>query len=227
MINLWGKYVYGIGGGAGCPSHKSRSCYVCPRQMLLCRVALGRSFIQFNAMKVAHAPPGHHSIVGRPSAGGLNYAEYVIYRGEQAYPEYLIIYQLIPPDEVSATPPSFPCPTSSVNCTPPTSSAPVSAATSSQASVPAPVSISPILPPMLLQLNTSRIPLGSSSSSVSPQPFVNTSSEPDASDILLGPFTSPTNPSNPNDQDQQHAAANRSAPGGPGGHLIKSLICSP
>ncbi|KAA0194700.1 Poly [ADP-ribose] polymerase [Fasciolopsis buskii] len=92
------QYVYGIGGGAGCPTHKSRSCYVCPRQILLCRVALGRSFIQFNAMKVAHAPPGHHSIVGRPSAGGLNFAEYVIYRGEQAYPEYLITYVLVPPD---------------------------------------------------------------------------------------------------------------------------------
>ncbi|KAG5449039.1 Poly [ADP-ribose] polymerase tankyrase-1 [Clonorchis sinensis] len=96
------QYVYGIGGGAGCPAHKSRSCYICPRQLLLCRVALGRSFIQFNAMKVAHAPPGHHSIVGRPSTGGLNFAEYVIYRGEQAYPEYLITYLLVPPDTVDS-----------------------------------------------------------------------------------------------------------------------------
>ncbi|VDO05956.1 unnamed protein product [Rodentolepis nana] len=101
------QYVYGIGGGTGCPNHRSRSCYICPRQMLLCRVALGRSFIQFNAMKVAHAPPGHHSVVGLPSAGGLNFAEYVIYRGEQAYPEYRITYLLVPPDEspsqISAT----------------------------------------------------------------------------------------------------------------------------
>ncbi|KER23057.1 hypothetical protein T265_08999 [Opisthorchis viverrini] len=97
------QYVYGIGGGAGCPAHKSRSCYICPRQLLLCRVALGRSFIQFNAMKVAHAPPGHHSIVGRPSTGGLNFAEYVIYRGEQAYPEYLITYLLVPPDTVDSS----------------------------------------------------------------------------------------------------------------------------
>ncbi|KAM3178881.1 hypothetical protein ACTXT7_001711 [Hymenolepis weldensis] len=96
------QYVYGIGGGTGCPNHRSRSCYVCPRQMLLCRVALGRSFIQFNAMKVAHAPPGHHSVVGLPSAGGLNFAEYVIYRGEQAYPEYRITYLLVPPDESSS-----------------------------------------------------------------------------------------------------------------------------
>ena len=41
------------------------------------------SFLQFSAMKMAHAPPGHHSVTGRPSQGGLNYTEYVIYRGEQ------------------------------------------------------------------------------------------------------------------------------------------------
>jgi len=53
------------------------------RQMLLCRVTLGKSFLQFSAMKMAHAPPGHHSVIGRPSTGGLTYAEYVVYRGEQ------------------------------------------------------------------------------------------------------------------------------------------------
>ena len=41
------------------------------------------AFLQFNAMKMAHAPPGHHSVVGRPSVGGLAYPEYVVYRGEQ------------------------------------------------------------------------------------------------------------------------------------------------
>ena len=53
------------------------------RQLLLCRVTLGKSFLQFNAMKMAHAPPGHHSVVGRPSVGGLSFPEYVVYRGEQ------------------------------------------------------------------------------------------------------------------------------------------------
>ncbi len=38
---------------------------------------------QLTAVKIAHAPPGHHSVIGRPSTGGLNYPEYVIYRGEQ------------------------------------------------------------------------------------------------------------------------------------------------
>ncbi|KAF2349375.1 Poly(ADP-ribose) polymerase catalytic domain, partial [Trinorchestia longiramus] len=107
------QYVYGIGGGTGCPVHKDRSCYNCCRQVVLCRVTLGRSFLQFSALKMAHAPPGHHSVVGRPSAGGLCYPEYVVYRGEQAYPEYLITlsyslqaypeylitYQIVRPEE--------------------------------------------------------------------------------------------------------------------------------
>jgi len=91
------QYVYGINGGAGCPLHKDRSCYVCPRQIIFCRVTLGKSFMQFSAMKMAHAPPGHHSVIGRPSSGGLCHAEYVIYRGEQAYPEYLVTYQIVKP----------------------------------------------------------------------------------------------------------------------------------
>ncbi|XP_030629548.1 LOW QUALITY PROTEIN: poly [ADP-ribose] polymerase tankyrase-2-like [Chanos chanos] len=92
------QYVYGIGGGTGCPVHKDRSCYVCQRHLLFCRVTLGKSFLQFSAMKMAHSPPGHHSVTGRPSVNGLALAEYVIYRGEQAYPEYLITYQIIKPD---------------------------------------------------------------------------------------------------------------------------------
>ncbi|XP_061491462.1 poly [ADP-ribose] polymerase tankyrase-2 isoform X2 [Rhineura floridana] len=92
------QYVYGIGGGTGCPIHKDRSCYVCHRQLLFCRVTLGKSFLQFSAMKMAHSPPGHHSVTGRPSVNGLALAEYVIYRGEQAYPAYLITYQIMKPE---------------------------------------------------------------------------------------------------------------------------------
>lgn len=69
------------------------------RHLLLCRVTLGKSFLQFSAMKMAHAPPGHHSVAGRPSTGGLNFPEYVVYRGEQAYPEYFITYQIVKPEE--------------------------------------------------------------------------------------------------------------------------------
>ncbi|XP_066146505.1 poly [ADP-ribose] polymerase tankyrase isoform X2 [Euwallacea fornicatus] len=93
------QYVYGIGGGTGCPTHKDRSCYLCHRHLLLCRVTLGKSFLQFSAMKMAHAPPGHHSVAGRPSAGGLVFPEYVVYRGEQAYPEYFVTYQIVKPEE--------------------------------------------------------------------------------------------------------------------------------
>ncbi|XP_049821633.1 poly [ADP-ribose] polymerase tankyrase isoform X3 [Aethina tumida] len=96
------QYVYGIGGGTGCPTHKDRSCYSCHRHLLLCRVTLGKSFLQFSAMKMAHAPPGHHSVAGRPSAGGLNFPEYVVYRGEQAYPEYFVTYQIVKPEDCSS-----------------------------------------------------------------------------------------------------------------------------
>ncbi|XP_069467433.1 poly [ADP-ribose] polymerase tankyrase-2 isoform X2 [Ambystoma mexicanum] len=95
------QYVYGIGGGTGCPLHKDRSCYICQRQLLFCRVTLGKSFLQFSAMKMAHSPPGHHSVTGRPSVNGLALAEYVIYRGEQAYPEYLITYQIVKPEDTT------------------------------------------------------------------------------------------------------------------------------
>ena len=96
------QYVYGIGGGTGCPQHKDRSCYACTRQLIVCRVTLGKSFLQFSAMKVAHAPPGHHSVIGRPSVGGLTFPEYVVYRGEQAYPEYLLTYRIVK-DESAAS----------------------------------------------------------------------------------------------------------------------------
>ncbi|XP_013391608.1 tankyrase-1 isoform X2 [Lingula anatina] len=92
------QYVYGIGGGTGCPVHKDKSCYICHRQLVLCRVTLGKSFLQFSAIKMAHSPPGHHSVIGRPSMGALTFAEYVVYRGEQAYPEYLITYQIVKPE---------------------------------------------------------------------------------------------------------------------------------
>lgn len=29
------QYVYGIGGGIGCPSHKDKSCYSCPRYQFI------------------------------------------------------------------------------------------------------------------------------------------------------------------------------------------------
>lgn len=54
------QYVYGLG-GSGCHVHQDKSCYQCHRSLLMCRVALGKSFLQFSALKISHAPPGHHS----------------------------------------------------------------------------------------------------------------------------------------------------------------------
>lgn len=47
------QYVYGIG-GSGCPKHKDRSCYECVRNLLLCRVALGKCFAHVSAQERTH-----------------------------------------------------------------------------------------------------------------------------------------------------------------------------
>jgi tankyrase len=91
------QYVYGIS-SRGCTAHSERSCYECERVLLLCRVLLGKSHKQTSAQRLSHAPPGHNSVSGVPTEGGLCYKEYVIYRGEQAYPEYLISYKIVAPD---------------------------------------------------------------------------------------------------------------------------------
>ncbi|KAF3850614.1 hypothetical protein F7725_012386 [Dissostichus mawsoni] len=91
------RHAY-IGGMFGAGIYFAENSSKSNQQMLFCRVTLGKSFLQFSAMKMAHAPPGHHSVIGRPSVNGLAYAEYVIYRGEQAYPEYLITYQILKPE---------------------------------------------------------------------------------------------------------------------------------
>lgn len=65
------------------------------RKLLLCRVTLGKPMEQYTAIRIAHAPPGHHSVIGRPSAGGLNYPEYVIYRGEQVCVHTIITSNVI------------------------------------------------------------------------------------------------------------------------------------
>ncbi|KAJ4918590.1 hypothetical protein JOQ06_000002 [Pogonophryne albipinna] len=109
------QYVYGIGGGTGCPTHKDRSCYLCHRQMLFCRVTLGKSFLQFSAMKMAHAPPditlssgGRAStawptLTTKPPFCYLFCSQFVfshlaVFLFLQAYPEYLITYQILKPE---------------------------------------------------------------------------------------------------------------------------------
>lgn len=46
------------------------------RQLLLCRVALGKSFLQFSAMKMAHSPPGHHSVIGKAEQSQINFNQF-------------------------------------------------------------------------------------------------------------------------------------------------------
>lgn len=89
------NYIYGINGGNGCSLHSDKSCYVCSRKILLCQVLLGKQLSNTSSVKHAHAPPGHHSLLGKPSKDGLMFAEHVIYRGEQAYPTFLITYKLV------------------------------------------------------------------------------------------------------------------------------------
>jgi tankyrase len=36
------QYVYGIGGGTGCPSHKDRSCYQCLRSVFIYHVKINK-----------------------------------------------------------------------------------------------------------------------------------------------------------------------------------------
>ena len=61
----------------------STQCFLTGRQLLLWCVALGKLFYQFSAVKMLHAPSGHHSVIGRPSSEGLSFDEYVVYRGKQ------------------------------------------------------------------------------------------------------------------------------------------------
>ena len=73
----------------------STQCFLTGRQLLLCRVALGKPFYQFSAVKMAHAPPGHHSVIGRPSSEGLSFAEYVVYRGEQVCLAFRAVFSFL------------------------------------------------------------------------------------------------------------------------------------
>lgn len=59
---------------------------------------LNRDFIRILLIFLPAVLIGHHSVIGRPSQGGLHFPEYVVYRGEQAYPEYLITYQIVKPE---------------------------------------------------------------------------------------------------------------------------------
>ena len=49
---------------------------------------------RLGSWQLPHAPPGHDSVIGTPVEGALAFVEFVVYRGEQAYPEFLITYRI-------------------------------------------------------------------------------------------------------------------------------------
>ena len=68
--------------------HGNQLCYVklaindCFRK-LFCRVTLGKPCESLSAFRMTHAPPGHHSVVGVPSLGGLAFSEFVVTEGNK------------------------------------------------------------------------------------------------------------------------------------------------
>ena len=53
------------------------------RKLLLCRVNLGKHKILQVSERLPHAPPGYNSVLATPTPEGLDYPEYIVYRGEQ------------------------------------------------------------------------------------------------------------------------------------------------
>lgn len=79
----------------GCSLHKTKSCYFCIRVMLLCNVTLGKMHETTVPMKINRAPRGFHSVHAPAFPGGLKYPEYVVYRDDQAFPQYCVLYKLV------------------------------------------------------------------------------------------------------------------------------------
>jgi len=65
------------------------------RAMLVCQVALGRSYILTqNQANLTAAPSGYDSVYGQNSPQGvLNYDEVVVYHGEAILPTHVIVYE--------------------------------------------------------------------------------------------------------------------------------------
>lgn len=78
-----------------CPRHDEVGCYECFRYLLLCRVLLGRTLKTTSQVVLENLPVNYDSITAEPS-NNLRYKEYVIRRGDQTYPTYLIKYLMKP-----------------------------------------------------------------------------------------------------------------------------------
>ncbi|XP_059482669.1 poly [ADP-ribose] polymerase tankyrase-like [Neocloeon triangulifer] len=83
------------GCNTACKSHNIVYCTSCIRKMLVCKVALGKSYEATAPMNgILQAPQGYHSVIAKPRSGFLNYSEYIVYNNYQAYPGYLIEYKV-------------------------------------------------------------------------------------------------------------------------------------
>jgi Poly(ADP-ribose) polymerase catalytic domain len=73
------SYAYGV--NKGCPAHNDRACTRCTRQMLICRIAMGKIYF---AQKVGAPPPGYNSVVADPvNVHHLDYPEIAVFHPDQ------------------------------------------------------------------------------------------------------------------------------------------------
>lgn len=72
-------YAYGV--NKGCPTHNDQACTTCIRQMLICRLAMGKVFM---AKKFGAPPPGYNSVVAYPeNVRRLYYPEIAVFHEDQ------------------------------------------------------------------------------------------------------------------------------------------------
>ncbi|CAB3373272.1 Hypothetical predicted protein [Cloeon dipterum] len=76
-----------------CYPHRRSGCTECLRTILLCRVALGRSYTTDNALHgMVALPPGFHSLIALPNS---SYSEYVIFNNYQVYPSFIVEFRCL------------------------------------------------------------------------------------------------------------------------------------
>lgn len=85
------QYVYRDG---LCPKHQIIDCYTCWRYLILCRVMLGKTYKTSSSNSLDNLQ-GYDSISAEPS-WQLKYKEYIIRKGDQTYPTYVIKYIIQP-----------------------------------------------------------------------------------------------------------------------------------
>ncbi|XP_059470849.1 poly [ADP-ribose] polymerase tankyrase-2-like [Neocloeon triangulifer] len=82
---------YAFGNFKPCDQHHNRRCQICTRQMLICKVALGR--IHHLTSTATSLPRGYHSVKAEPNSNFLLHPEYIIYNDDQVYPSFLVEYK--------------------------------------------------------------------------------------------------------------------------------------